>query len=318
MIFSKFIFPVFFVPMLVLLGACGQSSGGFTETGNLESVGPEMDVLRGSVAIADGSNDAVTNSVTGQTQTLTYSIKNSGNAVLTVGSFALSTTTNCTASVTTQPSASVAAGQSNFLVVSVTPTAQGAWSCNISGSSNDADENPYNWTIQGTAQSSSMTLTSTTFVNGGVIPIRCSYNGGNVSPALTWTGAPSDTKSFVVIMDDPDAVPVAGIVYVHWNVFQIPAAATGITEGGPLPTGAIAGKNSGGSTGYEGVDPPSGTHHYTIAVYAMNVASVTIPSSAITRSAFETNFASSIISKAGIMGTYTATPSPSPSETNTN
>jgi Raf kinase inhibitor-like YbhB/YbcL family protein len=274
-----------------------------------------MDVSRNSVAVVDGAVDAVTGSIPGQAQTLTYSIKNSGNAVLTVGSFALSTTTNCTASVTTQPSASVAAGQSNNFVVSVTPTAQGAWSCNISGSSNDADENPYNWTIQGTAQSGSTALvvTSSTFVNGGTIPVRCSYTGGNKSPALTWAGAPSSALSFVVIMDDLDAD-----FWVHWNVFKIPSATTSLPEGGPLPTGAVPGKSTGGETGYEGVDPPSGTHRYTIAVYALSIANIQVPTTAKTRSAFQTEFGSYIVAKGEITGFYTAGTNPAPTTAGTN
>lgn len=281
----------------------------------LPTTSPEISVVRDTQAVADGSTDQITATVPAQAKSVTYAIQNTGTAVLSVDSFTASSANNCTITIVTQPSTSIATGQSSNLVVSVTPTAQGNWSCVLSAVNNDADESPYNWTIQGTAQSGSTALvvTSSTFVNGGTIPVRCSYTGGNKSPALTWAGAPSSALSFVVIMDDLDAD-----FWVHWNVFKIPSATTSLPEGGPLPTGAVPGKSTGGETGYEGVDPPSGTHRYTIAVYALSIANIQVPTTAKTRSAFQTEFGSYIVAKGEITGFYTAGTSPAPFTAGTN
>jgi len=113
---------------------------------------PEADVTRGATAVADGGTNTVTGSVAGIASSLTYTITNSGTAALTLGAFATSgTSTNCTVSFTTQPGTSVAASATTSLILSVTPTAVGAWSVMVTGATNDSNENPYNWTISGSA-----------------------------------------------------------------------------------------------------------------------------------------------------------------------
>lgn len=76
-------------------------------------------------------------------------------------------------------------------------------------------------------------LTSPAFVQDGALPVSYSCDGGDVSPALTWTEPPAGTKSFALIMDDPDA---SSTPWVHWVIFNIPASARGLDEG--LPTDA--------------------------------------------------------------------------------
>ena len=114
-------------------------------------------------------------------------------------------------------------------------------------------------------------LTSPAFVQDGALPVSYSCDGGDVSPALAWTEPPAGTKSFALIMDDPDA---SATPWVHWVIFNIPASTRGLEEG--LPTDAqlsdesIQGKASPYTTGYHGPCPPGGTHHYVFKLYALD------------------------------------------------
>ncbi|MBC7879547.1 MAG: YbhB/YbcL family Raf kinase inhibitor-like protein [Anaerolineales bacterium] len=116
-----------------------------------------------------------------------------------------------------------------------------------------------------------LALTSPAFANGEAIPVNYSCDGTDATPPLTWTDPPRGTKSFALIMDDPDA---GSTPWVHWVIFNIPASARGLDEG--LPTDAqlsdesIQGKASPYSTGYHGPCPPAGTHHYVFKLYALD------------------------------------------------
>jgi Raf kinase inhibitor-like YbhB/YbcL family protein len=117
----------------------------------------------------------------------------------------------------------------------------------------------------------SMNLTSPAFSQGQYIPAKFSCNGADVSPALVWTKTPSLTKSFALIMDDPDA-PMG--TWVHWVIFNIPATAHALPEGIPtsenLPDGSVQGITSARKVGYHGPCPPSGTHRYFFKLYALD------------------------------------------------
>jgi Raf kinase inhibitor-like YbhB/YbcL family protein len=117
----------------------------------------------------------------------------------------------------------------------------------------------------------SLTLSSSAFAPGKSIPDEFSCKGRNISPALAWTGAPENTVSFALIMDDPDAP--AG-TFTHWVIYNIPAASKSLAQAvPPQPTfddGAAQGKNSGNRQYYEGPCPPSGTHHYVFRLYALD------------------------------------------------
>jgi Raf kinase inhibitor-like YbhB/YbcL family protein len=113
----------------------------------------------------------------------------------------------------------------------------------------------------------SFTLTSTAFTEGGSIPARFSCDGDDVSPDLTWVDAPEGTESLALIVTDPDARD-----FVHWIAFDL----TGTPSGG-LPAAVSAspdappqGTNSFGRPGYGGPCPPSGTHRYVFALYALD------------------------------------------------
>ena len=103
-------------------------------------------------------------------------------------------------------------------------------------------------------------------------------NGGNQAPRLQWRGAPTATQSFAVTMFDPDAPTGSG--FWHWLVWDIPANARSL--GSTLPTGAVSGTNDAGLTGFLGPCPPVGdrVHRYRLSVFALDVPSLGLPSTA--------------------------------------
>jgi Raf kinase inhibitor-like YbhB/YbcL family protein len=120
-----------------------------------------------------------------------------------------------------------------------------------------------------------LTLTSPAFQNHGTIPLRHSAYGDNVSPELSWTGAPQGTRSFALILEDPDAATPQP--FVHWVIYNIPGSATGLPEGIATdaevasPAGAHQGPTGLRRPGYFGPRPPSGNppHHYNFRLYAL-------------------------------------------------
>ncbi len=112
----------------------------------------------------------------------------------------------------------------------------------------------------------------------GTQQVYSECNGDNVSPAIAWSDAPADTKSYAVTLFDPDAKPNG---FWHWIVFDIPPKATSLSRGvganpAQLPEGAIAGQNDFSASAYGGACPPpgSGFHHYQFTVWALDVASL--------------------------------------------
>lgn len=101
--------------------------------------------------------------------------------------------------------------------------------------------------------------------------------GGNVSPALAWEGAPQGTRSFAVTVYDPDAPTGSG--WWHWVVFNLPAGTTGLKKGagdpraGLMPAGAVQSRTDFGQTGYGGPCPPVGDmpHRYIFTVHALKL-----------------------------------------------
>jgi len=120
-----------------------------------------------------------------------------------------------------------------------------------------------------------MRLSSTVFQNMGPIPSRYTCDDADVSPPLAWDDVPNDTKSFVLIVDDPDAPDPAAPkrVYVHWVVYDIPASARALPESATAKTlaaGSREGKNDFGHTHYGGPCPPIGRHRYFHKLYALD------------------------------------------------
>jgi Raf kinase inhibitor-like YbhB/YbcL family protein len=110
-------------------------------------------------------------------------------------------------------------------------------------------------------------LHSTAFAEGDMIPRNYTCDGPNVSPALEWSGAPSGTAVFALIVEDPDARD-----FVHWVAFNLTGSATGaLAEGvSESPDAPPQGRNGFGKIGYGGPCPPSGTHRYTFQLYALS------------------------------------------------
>ena len=119
-----------------------------------------------------------------------------------------------------------------------------------------------------TRGSFAMEITSRDFQNNQSIPVIHTCDGKDLSPQLSWSGAPERTKSFVLSCIDPDA-PMGD--FIHWLVYDIPATVTGIAQGGPLPAGAKEMANDFGKKSYGGPCPPSGTHRYFFSLYALKI-----------------------------------------------
>lgn len=119
---------------------------------------------------------------------------------------------------------------------------------------------------------SNMQLSSSAFSQAGQIPKKHTGEGEDVSPALSWSGAPDGTKAFAVVCHDPDAPLVSGngtYGFVHWVLYNIPAGTTALAEG---HKGFTSGKTDFGKTGYGGPMPPNGhgDHNYYFWVLALN------------------------------------------------
>lgn len=113
----------------------------------------------------------------------------------------------------------------------------------------------------------SMKLISTAFAHNGNIPAKYTCDGADVSPPLAWTEVPEGSKSFVLIHDDPDAVPVAGYAWDHWILYNIPAETRSIPENSSVGTEVTT---SFGTAKYGGPCPPNGEHKYYFKLYALD------------------------------------------------
>jgi len=158
-------------------------------------------------------------------------------------------------------------------------------------------------TLVGYAQE--FTLLSSSFESGEQIPTIHTCNGADQSPALSWKHAPASTKSFVLIIDDPDAPdPKAPkMTWVHWVLYNIPADVSSLPEGTKkLPKGTQEGYNDWKKTGYKGPCPPIGRHRYMHKIYALDtLLSLT---KRATKAEVENQMKGHILSHVTLMGTY--------------
>ena len=153
------------------------------------------------------------------------------------------------------------------------------------------------------------TLTSNDLTDGGQLPDAQVYAKGNVSPHLSWSGAPEGTKSFAITCYDPDAPTGSG--FWHWTVANIPADVSELATGagtpgnGDLPSGAIQGRTDFGQPGFGGAAPPEGhgPHRYIFTVFAVDVERLDVNADN-SGAVYGFNLHFHTLAKASITGTY--------------
>ena len=150
-------------------------------------------------------------------------------------------------------------------------------------------------------------LKSSAFENGAEIPARYTCEGDDVSPPLNWEGVPEDTRSLVLILDDPDAPDPAApkMVWVHWVLYNIPPDTNSLAEhitSATLPPGVIEGINDWQRLGYGGPCPPTGRHRYFHKLYALDVVLERLNQP--TKAAVEAAMQGHVIAQAELIGTY--------------
>ena len=141
------------------------------------------------------------------------------------------------------------------------------------------------------AQAAGFTLASPDIKPGSTLSNTYVFNGfgcsgENKSPALKWSGAPKDTKSYAVTVYDPDAPTGSG--WWHWVVYNIPAdahelaAGAGTANSTALPQGAVQGRTDFGAAAFGGACPPTGDkpHRYVFTVYALKTDKIDAPADA--------------------------------------
>lgn len=153
----------------------------------------------------------------------------------------------------------------------------------------------------------SFRLTSPAFADGEEIPRRHTCEGADISPALAWTDPPPGTRSFVLVVEDPDAPdPEAPrTLWVHWVLYDLPADIRGLPEGvtsGALPSGTRGGLNDSRRTGWSGPCPPIGGHRYFHRLHALDtvLGDLGRPTRAELQRAMEGH----VLAVAELMGTY--------------
>jgi Raf kinase inhibitor-like YbhB/YbcL family protein len=164
----------------------------------------------------------------------------------------------------------------------------------------------------GAAGAEPFTLTSTAFKDGDMVPAKYagaypgrSCGGENVSPQLGWTNAPEKTKSFAIVMFDPDGGRGTGSN--HWVAYGIPANKTSFAEGeaSTPPKGYVGGKNNLGIDYYFGPCGPAGDspHHYVFTVIATDVEPDALPPG-LTREELLQKLRGRALAPATIVGKY--------------
>lgn len=149
----------------------------------------------------------------------------------------------------------------------------------------------------------SFSAKSSAFTEGAAIPKKYTCDGGDVSPALNWSGAPAGTKSLALIVDDPDA-PVG--TWTHWIAWNIPpdhALPENVQKTEFLPDGIRQGKNDFRRIGYGGPCPPPGKpHRYFFKLYAIDTKLDLKPG--VSRSELESAMKGHVLGHAEVMGKY--------------
>ena len=144
-----------------------------------------------------------------------------------------------------------------------------------------------------------MSIHSPAFADGSTIPRKYTRDGDNFSPPLSWSGAPEGTRSFIVVMEDPDA---PGGTFRHWAAYDLGPDQTGLPENAQARE---VGVNDFGRPGYDGPQPPKGhgLHHYHVRVAALDVDHLEVKPSARVREIWEAA-RPHVLDQAEFVGTY--------------
>ena len=152
-----------------------------------------------------------------------------------------------------------------------------------------------------------LSLRSPSFASQGAIPAQHTCEGDDVAPALTWSDAPAATRSFALIVDDPDAPDPRApkMTWVHWVLYNIPATIGGLPEAAraaDLPAGTLEGINDFKQAGYRGPCPPIRRHRYFFKLYALDTVLADLHTP--TKAALEKAMHGHVLAEAHLMGTY--------------
>jgi len=153
----------------------------------------------------------------------------------------------------------------------------------------------------------SLTLTSKGFSNQSSIPAQYTCEGKNISPPLSWSGVPGDTRSLALIVDDPDAPDPAApkTIWTHWVLYNLPASDGTLSEGAKaadLPQGTREGTNDWKRIGYGGPCPPIGRHRYYFRLFALDLVLPDLGQP--TRTKLLASMEGHVAVSAELMGTY--------------
>jgi Raf kinase inhibitor-like YbhB/YbcL family protein len=153
-------------------------------------------------------------------------------------------------------------------------------------------------------------LSSPAFAPNGSIATKYTCEGADISPPLEWSGAPANTKSFALIVEDPDAPDPAKPTRVvsHWVAYNIPARTTKLAENASkagMPPGSVQGSNERGTQAYMGPCPPIGRHRYFFKLFALDteLKGLNNPKKADVENAMKGR----IVGTAELIGTYQKT-----------
>lgn len=140
------------------------------------------------------------------------------------------------------------------------------------------------------------------FGYGETIPRQNTCEGGDTSPALEWSGEPATTRSFALIVDDPDA---PGGTWNHWLLWDIPATTHSLAGGFKPGAAGVSGASDFGRPGYGGPCPPKGRgpHRYFFKLFALDVPTLNLKGGAI-RAELDQALRHHVLGEAQFMGKY--------------
>jgi Raf kinase inhibitor-like YbhB/YbcL family protein len=139
---------------------------------------------------------------------------------------------------------------------------------------------------------------TSTFPSDGAIPAKYTCDGIGVSPPLSWSDVPDQTRSIAILVDDPDS---ADHPFLHWLVTDVPPDVHALDEGAALPRDSQIAETDAGTASYYGPCPASGRHHYRFHVYALDTV---LGHRLDGRDAFLAAIAGHVLDEGELVGTY--------------